>query len=150
LPSIISGHIYTMVALAAVGTLLVATLYSYTASLRATAEAEQLKNLLSQVAAKANELLTITAATNSSTRIVLQMPATIGYQQYWIRVSNDSTSAWVEGSLGQVVERTASNLLFLPKGTSAYGSFVGGYGPAVLESYMNGSTPQLNLASLGG
>jgi len=150
LPSVITSHIYTMVALAAVSTLLVATINSYTATLRATSEIEQLKNILNHVAAKANELITIAAATNSSTRLFLQLPATIGYQQYWLRVRNDSSSAWIEGSLGQMVEKTAPNRLFLPKGTSASGYFVGGYGSAILESYMNGSTFQLNLASHGG
>jgi len=150
LPSTLAGHIYTMVALVAIGTLLVTTLNSYTATLKATSEAEQLKNILNQVAAKANELITTAAATNSSTRFFLQLPATIGYQQYWLRARNDSSSAWIEGSLGQMVEKTAPNRLFLPKGTSAFGYFVGGYGPAILESHMNGSTPQLDLASLGG
>jgi len=150
LPSTLAGHIYTMVALVAIGTLLVTTLNSYTTTLKATSEAEQLKNILNHVAAKANELITIAAATNSSTRVFLQLPATIGYQQYWLRVRNDSSTAWLEGSLGQMVENEVLNQVFLPKGTSASGCFVGGYGPAVLESYMNGSTPQLNLASLGG
>ena len=150
MPSTIASHIYTMVALAAVGSLLVATLNSYTTTLRATSETEQLKNLLTQVAAKGNELLTIADATSSSARVFLQLPATIGYQQYWIRASNDSSSTWIEGSLGQITKNKAPNLVFLPKGTSASGYFVGGYGPAILESCMNGSTLQLNLAYHGG
>jgi len=150
LPSTIPSHIYTMVALAAVGSLLVATVNSYTTTLRTTSETQQLNNLLNQVAAKGSELLTIVAATNSSTRVYLQLPAAVGYQQYWIRASNDSSSTWIEGSLGQITVNTAPNRVFLPEGTSASGYFVGGYGSAVLESYMNGSTTQLNLASSGG
>ncbi len=150
LPSTIPSHIYTMVALAAVGTLLVVTVNSYTITLRTTSETEQLKNLLNQVAARGNELLTITVATNSSTRVYLQLPATIGYQQYWIRASNDSSATWIQGALGQITENSVENSVFLPQGTAASGFFVGGYGPAVLESYMNGSSPQLNLASSGG
>jgi len=139
-----------MIALAVVGALLVATVNSYTTTLKTASETEQLKNLLNQVAAKGNELLTIAAATNSSTRVFIQLPAAIGYQQYWIRAGNDSSITWIEGALGQISGIRAPNRVFLPQGASASGSFVGGYGPAVLESYMNGSTPQLNIASLGG
>lgn len=139
-----------MVALAAVSALLIATINSFTTTLKATSEMEQLKNILSHVAARGNELLTIASATNSSTRVFLQLPATIGYQQYWIRASNDSQSTWIEGNLGQITKINAPNRVFLPQGASATGSYVSGDGPAVLESYMNGSIPQLNLASLGG
>lgn len=150
MPSTISSHIYTLVALAAVSTILIATLNSYTTSLKATSEIEQLKNLLNHVAAKGNELLTIVATTNSSARIFIQLPSTIGYKQYWIRARNDSSSAWLEGSLGQMTKNGATHRVFLPQKTSASGYFAGGYGPAILGSYMNASTPQLNLAFLGG
>lgn len=150
MPSTIPSHIYTLVALSAVCTILIATLYSYTTALRATPEIEQLKNLLNHVAAKGNELLTTAAATNSSAQVFLQLPATIGHKQYWLRARNDSSSAWLEGSLGQIIENEVAHQVYLPQRTSASGYFVGGYGPAILESYMNGSTPQLNLAYIGG
>ena len=150
MPSIVASYIYTMVALAIVGTILIATFNSFTVSLKNTSEAEQLKNLLEHVAAKGNELLTITATTNSSTRISIQLPAAIGYKQYWLRLRNDSQNTWIEGSLGQIAEKTELTQLFLPKGTIASGIFVGGYGPAVLEAYMNCSTPTLKLTSQGG
>ena len=150
MPSIISSYVYTLVALTAVGTLLIATLNSYTTTLKATSETEQLKNLLNHVAAKGNELLTTVAATNSSAQVFLQLPASIGHKQYWLRARNDSSNAWLEGSLGQMTENGATYRVYLPQKTSTSGYFVGGYGPAILESYMNGSTPQLNLVSLGG
>lgn len=150
MPSIIASHIYTMVALAAVGTLLVATVHSYTAALKTTAEIEQLKNILAQVAAKGNELITITSTTNSSARAFLQLPSAIGYQQYWLRARNDSSRTWIEGCLGIVIDIPAPYRVFLPKETSASGYFVGGYGPAKLESYINGSSSQLKLSMLGG
>lgn len=150
MPSIVSGHIYTFVALAAVSTILIATLNAYTTSLRAIPEAEQLRNLLNHLASKGNELLTIATTTKSSTKVFLQLPTTIGSHQYWLRACSDSSAAWLEGSLGQKSEEAASYRVFLPQGTSASGHFVGGYGPAILESYMNGSAPQLNLSSIGG
>jgi len=141
---------YTFVALVAVGTILIATLNTYTNSLRTTSEIEQLENLINHVAANGNELLTIVATTNSSTRVFLQLPGAIGYKQYWIRARNDTTSVWLEGSLGQTIVDEITLQVFLPRKTSASGYFVSGYGPAILEAYMNGSTPQLKLSSVGG
>jgi Na+-translocating ferredoxin:NAD+ oxidoreductase RnfG subunit len=150
LPSILSSHVYTLVGLAAVGTLLIATINSFTTTLKAWSENEQLKNLLSQVAAKAEELLATVAATNASAQIFLQMPASIGYKQYWLQARNDSTSAWIEGALGPWTEHGATHRVYLPHGTSASGHYLGGYGPAVLESYRNGTVLQLKLSSFGG
>ena len=150
MPSTIASHIYTMVALSAIAALLVATLNAYTTTLKTSSEIEQLKNLLSHVATKGNELLTVAKVTNSTTRAVVQLPTAIGYQQYWMRANNDSSNAWIEGSLGQIKSYSAPYRVFLPLGTSASGDFVGGYGAAVLDSYLNGSTPQLRLSSSGG
>jgi len=150
MPSTIPSHIYTMVALAVVGSLLVATVNSYTTSLRNASEIEQLKNLLSQVAAKGSELVALTASANLSASASLHLPTSIGTQQYWIRARNDSSNAWIEGTLGQILKEDIPNKVYLPKGTSASGHYVSGYGPSILKAYMNSSIPQLNLSSRGG
>jgi type II secretory pathway pseudopilin PulG len=150
LPSILSSHIYTLVGLTIVGALLIATVNSFTTTLRTASENEQLKNLLSQIAAKAKELLTTVAATNASTQIFLQMPTSIGYKQYWLQARNDSTNAWLEGALGPKTENGAAYRVYLPHGTSASGYYTGGYGPAILESCRNATVLQLKLSSLGG
>jgi type II secretory pathway pseudopilin PulG len=139
-----------MIALAVVGTLLIATLNSFTTTLKATSEIEQLRNVLNQVVAEASELMTIVATTNSSTKVFVQMPSTIGYKQYWLQARNDSSSSWIEGSFGDKIAETSLYRLYLPRGTSASGHFIGGYGPAILESHMNRSTVQINLDYLGG
>ena len=107
MPSTIPGHIYTMIALALIGALLVATINSYAGTLRNTSEVEQLRNLLSQVAAKGIELITLTASTNSSSTASVHLPASIGTQQYWMRAFNDSSSVWIEGDLGRMMEEEA-------------------------------------------
>ena len=150
LPSTIPSHIYTMIALAVVGALLVATVNSYTSTLKSTSEIEQLRNILSQVAAKGSELITLTASTNSTAETSVQLPTSIGTQQYWIRARNDSSNVWVEGALGRRTEEEAPNKVYLPKGITARGHLVSGYGSAILEAYMNGSIPHLNLSSQGG
>jgi len=149
MPSTIPSHIYTMIALAVVGALLVATVNSYTGALRNTSEIEQLRNLLSQVATKGIELITLTASTNSSAEASVQLPASIGTQQYWMHARNDSSNVWIEGALGRIIDGEAANRVYLPKTVSAAGYFVSGYGSAILETRMNGSTPQLNLSSQG-
>ena len=150
MPSTIPGHIYTMIALAVIGALLIATVNSYTTSLRNASEIEQLRNLLGQVAAKGSELITLVASANLSAHASLQLPASIGTQQYWLRARNNSSNAWIEGALGQMVDVAVPNRVYLPRGTSVSGYYVSGYGAAILEAYINGSNPQLNLSSKGG
>jgi hypothetical protein len=150
MPSIVATYVYTMVALAIVSSLLVATFNSYITTLKVTSEEQQLSNIMCLVAMKGNELINISENTNSSARVFIQLPATIGYQQYWLRLRNDSSNTWLEGSLGQMVEETPQNRIFLPRGASAFGFYIGGYGPAILDSHFNGSTPQLDLSYQGG
>jgi type II secretory pathway pseudopilin PulG len=150
MPSTIPSNIYTMIALAIVGALLVATVNSYAGTLRNTSEIEQLRNLLSQVAAKGIELLTLTASTNSSAEASVQLPASIGTQQYWMRARNDSSNVWIEGALGKMTDVEAPNKVYLPRIVSAAGHFVSGYGSAILQTHMNGSTPQFDLSSQRG
>jgi len=113
-------------------------------------EIEQLKNILDHVAAKGNELLTLVTMTNSTVQTFIQLPSTIGRREYWIRVRNDTSNTWVEGALGQLGENGTKYQVFFPGKASTWGHYIGGYGPAMLECYMNGSTPQLNLSSGGG
>ena len=150
MPSTIPSHIYTMVALAVIGSLLVATVNSYAGSLRNASEIEQLRNLQEQVAAKASELITVVTSTDASAQASLQLPASIGTRQYWLRARNDSSYAWIEGALGPLTEESVLNRVYLPKETSTSGYYVSGYGATILRAYMNGSNPQLVLSSQGG
>jgi hypothetical protein len=106
--------------------------------------------MLDDFAAKGNELLTLAIATNSTVRTIIQLPATIGNQEYWIRVRNDTSNAWIEGALGQIRENRTTYQVFLPRKASTSGYYMSGYGSAMLECYMNGSILQLNLNSAEG
>jgi type II secretory pathway pseudopilin PulG len=150
MPSSIPSHIYTMFALAIIGSLLVATVNSYTASLRNISEIQQLRNMLGLVAAKGSDLATLAAFTQSTAHASIPLPVSIGIQQYWVRARNDSSSAWIEGALGRISPESPAERVYLPKSISASGNFTSGYGSAALEAYMNGSIPQLNLSSLRG
>jgi len=150
LPSLVSSYIYTLVALTAVSALLLYSLSSYTYTVRNTFEKNQLRNALNSVAAKANEILTLLTTTNSSLTVYLSLPSTIGNQQYWIRIRNDSSNAWVEGSLGQMLQSNPELRVLIPSKTSTSGYFISTHGQALLQGYMNGSTPHIHLASVGG
>ena len=150
MPSVVSSYIYTLAALTAVSALLIYSLNSYAYTLRANAETDQLQSILNGVAAKANEVLTLVTTTNSSLTVYLNLPTTIGNHYYWMRMRNDSAKAWVEGSLGDMVEGNIDLQVEIPSEAKLSGHFVSTHGQATLQGYMNGSTPQLNLASVGG
>ena len=145
MPSIASNYLYSFVALLAVSTLLVGAFSYYTSTLRAIPEIEQLKNILDHVVAKGNELLTLVITTNATVGIVVQLPSNIGQRQYWIQVRNDTSNTWLEGALGRIGESGTTYKVFFPGKASTSGHYISGYGPALLECYMNGSIPQLNL-----
>lgn len=145
MPVTISSHIYTFLALGVISLLLIGILSSSTIALREASEREKLRNLLQHIATEGTEIIALTAVTNSTIRISLLLPATIGNQQYWIRARNDSSRAWLEGSLGTVTENGAMFQIFLPKIASLKGLFVGGYESLLLESYLNSSSIQLSL-----
>lgn len=150
MPSIALNNLYTFFALTVVSVLLVSSYSSYANSLQAIPEIEQLKNVLDLVAAKGTELLTLVATNNSTAHTTMQLPPTIGHRQYWLRIRNDTSNVWIEGALGQIDESGRKYKIFLPGKASTSGYYIGGYGPAILECYMNGSTPQLNLSPAGG
>jgi len=150
LPSIALNHLYTFIALTIVSILLISSYSSYANTLQTIPEIEQLKNILDHVAAKGNELLTLVTTTNSTAHTIMQLSPTIGNREYWIRIRNDTSNVWVDGALGQIDESGRTYRVFLPGKASTSGYYIGGYGPAMLECYMNGSIPQLNLSPAGG
>jgi len=150
LPSIPSSHLYTFLALTIISILLISSYSSYANTVRTIPEIKQLKNILDHVAAKGNELLTLATTANSTAHTFIQLPPTIGHREYWIRVQNDTSNVWVEGALGKLGKDGTKYQVFLPGKASASGYYIGGHGPAILECYVNGSVPQLNLSHVGG
>jgi len=124
---------------------------AYAETLRVSSEAKQLKNLMDYIAAKSTELVTLSLTTNATVKFYLQMPNTIGNKQYWLRLSNDSANAWVEGGFGNVPIQKTELRVYLPKEAFATGCYIGGYGVACLECYFNANicAPQIQLKNLG-
>ncbi|MEM4704627.1 MAG: hypothetical protein QXJ02_06140 [Candidatus Bathyarchaeia archaeon] len=146
MPSIIPAHVYMFVATVAVGTLLISSFSSYANTLRHIPEKEQLGNLLQRVATKATEILVATNE-NSTTQVCLRLPTSIGNNQYWIRLKNDSVQIWVEGGLGRIWNGTTANRAYLPVRAIVSGEFLSSYGLATLTCYKNQSEPQLVLTT---
>ncbi len=149
MPSVVTSYIYTFVALVAVSALLIFSVNSYSYTLRAESEQNQLQSILTGVAAKANEILTLVETTNASLTVNLNMPTTIGDEYYWLRLRNDSSKAWVEGALGEYHEDAVGLQVFVPNHVVMSGYFISAKGIATLRGIVNGSIPQLTLASYG-
>lgn len=147
MPAIAPSYIYAFFALIAVSSILISSFAAYTATLRTIPEREQLENLLNFVASKGCELVALATATNSSSKAVLQLPTAIGNRQYWVRLRNDSSKAWVEGALGSMHEGNVFNRVYLPKTVTVLGSYSSDHGPAVLECSTNSSKINLHLSA---
>lgn len=149
MPSVVTSYVYTFAALVAVSALLMFSVNSYAYSLRAASEQDQLQSILTEVAAKANEILTLLETSNASLTVSLNMPTTVGDQYYWLRINNDSSEAWVEGALGEFREESDGFQVFISGYAVMSGNFISAKGIATLHGYMNASTPQINLTSTG-
>ena len=147
MPTLAPSYIYAFFALVAVSSILVSSYATYTTVLRTIPEIEQLKNLLNHVASKGYELAALTAATNSTLEATLQLPTSIGNKQYWIRLRNEGSKAWVEGALGTIHAGNVTNRVYLPNTVVAIGNYSSGYGPVLLESHLDGATITLRLSS---
>jgi hypothetical protein len=144
-PVIAPSYVYSFFALVAISSILIAAFSSYTSTLRRIPEVEQLQNLLNHVASKGYELIALGTATNSTSRAVLQLPPAIGSRSYWIRFRTEPARAWVEGSVGPAHLSAVAERVFFPKQVYAQGNYSCGYGPALLDCFMNGSTINLRL-----
>ena len=138
-----------MLAFAIIGALLITSVISYTNTLKFTSEKKQLYNVISQLAAMTISTANLLTQENSSAQAFVDLPQTIGNQQYWIGFQNDSSTSWINGGFGAEVQKTGSEQIFLPTGLNIKGNFVSGYGSAILEGSMNGSTITLNLENNG-
>lgn len=147
MPSITPSYLYTLIALIAVCSLLVFSFMAYADAIRTSLEVKQLKNLMSHVAAKSTELLTLTLTTNATAEAFIQMPEVLGNKHYWLQFHNDSLKAWLQGGFGDMPTEDADLCIYLPKEASAQGYYIGGYGAAYLKCHVDAGVPQILLTS---
>jgi len=145
LPSIIPSYIYTLFAMILVGALLVVAFTFSTENLRNQAETQQLKKVAEYVAAKGCELVSASKVGIIDSNFTLNVPVLIGNQQYWIRLENDSSSAWVETGFGTVLSGTGQQVL-MPLQVSASGTYISEYGVPVLQCNFSNGNARLELS----
>lgn len=145
MPSIIPSYVYTLFAMMIVGTLLIGAFTLSTINIKNDAEDQQLKRIAEYVAAKGCELLSVSKAEVIQTSLTLDVPVLVGNQQYWIRLENDSSSAWVETGYGTIPSESGQRVL-IPFDVSASGGVVSGLGVAVLKCNVGHATTYLELS----
>ena len=146
MPTDAMDYLQSFLTLTVVGIILTATFSMYVNSLTQGSEANQLKEILNRVAAKVADALAMLTEDNATLSVVFSLPLKIGNQDYWIRIGNDSSDAWVEGAFGSVSRDGEQECrVYLPKKVYASGTFEGGYQLVLLNCTMNGLTPQITL-----
>lgn len=146
MPSIIPGYVYSIFAALLVGAIIVYSCSLSTLNVKNQANNQQLKNIDEYVAAQSLTLLSRTTENNQNTTQFLDIPSDIGNQRFWIRLSNDSSGAWVESGFGTTA-RSNDPQMKIPAHVDASGTFVSGSGRARLQCHLENQIATLTLTS---
>jgi hypothetical protein len=114
--------------------------------LKNQANSQQLKNIEEYVATQSLSLLSHTTENNQNTTQFLDIPSSIGNQRFWIRMANDSSSAWVESGFG-TTPSSNSVQMNIPANFDASGYFISGSGRAKLQCQFENQIATLTLTS---
>jgi hypothetical protein len=140
----IPSYMYSLFASLIIGSILICTVSIETVSIRNNANQQQIQNIQHYVAAQALTLLSQTNIDGQNTTQFLDIPSTIGNQRFWIRLENDSQSAWVETSFDQNNTST-ENISEVPAKIVAQGSFLSGSGRPFLTCHYTNQIAVLTL-----
>jgi hypothetical protein len=132
MPTIIPGYVYSLFAALIVGVIVVYSCSIATLSIKADADAQQLKNIEQYVAAESLTLISHTTEESQNSTRYLDIPSQIGNQRFWIQLTNDSSTAWVTAGLGVIILSNDTHEV-LPAKVEASGGFISGSGRAVLQ-----------------
>jgi len=146
MPSIIPGWVYSMFAALIVGAILVYACSISTLNVKNQANSQQLKNIEEYVATQSLSLLSQTTENNQNTTQFLDIPSSIGNQRFWIRIANDSSSAWVESGFGTTLSSNSLQMN-IPANFDASGYFISGSGKAKLQCQFENQIATLTLTS---
>jgi hypothetical protein len=127
MPSIIPGYVYSLFAALIVGTIIVAGCSAIMANVKNTAETQQLSNIRTYVATQSAILINQAEISKANSTLSLSVPTQIGNQQYWIRIENDSTSAWIEAGLGNTIVSSGQETC-IPAQVAAQGTYISSSG----------------------
>ncbi len=114
-------------------------------NLRNVADNRQLVNIDEYVAAQSLILITHVTQEDQNVTQFLTLPTQIGNHEYSIAITNDSSSACVESGFGSAVKNQPQ--ISIPADVAASGTYVSGWGRAVLRCYCQNQTVTLILTS---
>lgn len=144
MPSIIPTYVYSLFAALMVGIIIVCTCSVVTAGVKSNADTQQLTNINEYIATQSLIMLSQTTCENQNITQTLDIPSQVGNQRFWIRITNDSQTAWVESGFGPTV-LTSDERVEMPAKVAASGSFVSGSGRAILECHYENQIATLTL-----
>jgi hypothetical protein len=144
LPSIIPSYVYTLFACIIVGTILIYASSLSSINVENEANLQELKNIADYVATTSFELVSSSKTNNLTANFMLNIPAIVGDQRYWIQLENDSFRSWVNIGFG-TIPQPGEQQTYIPSKVAAFGDYISGAGIPVLRFYNNGSTPCLDL-----
>jgi hypothetical protein len=144
MPSIVPSYIYVLFASVIVGTIIIAVCGVATLDIKTDADKQQLNNIAQYVAAQGNMIILQANRDAANSTIYLNLPSTVGNQNYWIQIENDTAKAWVTAGFGDI--QTSSNQrTYLPVDVTASGVYTSYSGLAVLKCETDGSNVKLTI-----
>ena len=146
MPSIIPGYVYSLFAALIVGTIIVCSCSIIMLNVKDNAETQQLNNISNYIVTQSLLLLSQTDDTNSNSTQYLSIPNQIGVRQYWVRIANDSSKAWVESGFGSTIIPKQPDM-YIPAKVSASGSYLSTSGRAFLNCQIENQTVVLTLTN---
>lgn len=144
MPSIIPSYLYSIFAALLVGAIIVCCCSLSTLNMKNQALNQQLTNIDGYMATQSLILISQTTEKSQNTTKIIEIPSQIGNQQFWIRIANDSSNAWVESGFGAPVNSTGPRVS-IPVQVIASGTYTSGSGRAALCCYYEDSDLKLVL-----
>ncbi len=142
--TIIPSYVYSIVAALIVGTIIVSSCVLSMANIKTDAINQQLANVDEYVATQSLILINHVTENGQNSTQILNLPTEIGNQEYWISITNDSSNAWVESGFGTVPIQNQPQI-YIPADTAASGTFVSGWGRAIIQCSYQNQTVTLTL-----
>ena len=146
MPSTIPSYVYSLFATIIVGAIIVYACSASALNIRNEAANQQLSNIDEYVATQSLTLLTHTTEDKQNSTQFLDIPSQIGNQRYWIRITNDSYSTWIESGFGTTVTSSQPRI-YIPAQVSASGTFISGSGKALLQCHSENQIVTLTLTN---
>jgi hypothetical protein len=128
-----------------VGALLIYASNLSSISVRNEADMQELENIAEYVATTSCQLVSLTETNNVTANLMLNIPAIVGNQRYWIQLDNDSSRGWVNIGFG-TTPQLGGQITYIRFKVAAFGDYISEAGMPVLRCYNNGSATCVELS----